>query len=68
MRIKINLKACIKTGQCYYMHPDLVERGQDDSPIVIDREITEGERPDAESLIGSCPVGAIRLSRKTQTG
>lgn len=67
MRIKINLKTCIKTGQCYYMNPDLVQRGPDDSPLVIDRDLTEEERPVADSLIGSCPVGAIRLSRNGKT-
>ncbi len=63
MKIKINLNACLKTGQCYYTFPEWVSRGEDDGPNPTKDEIPDEQLEDLNELIACCPVGAIRLAK-----
>ena len=66
MKLQIDLKKCARTGQCCYMHPELVRRGVDDWPEVIVEQSTP-ERSTAEQIeaaaevVDLCPQVAIVL-------
>lgn len=61
MKLAIDLKKCARTGQCYYMHPELVCRGADDWPEVIVSEPAAAQREAAEDAVDLCPQGAVVL-------
>ena len=64
LRIEIDLKRCLKSGQCCYMFPDLI-RLRDDSfpeilPAIADgHQLVDLER--AEELVDTCPAMAIHI-------
>ena len=60
-RIRIDAGTCIKSGQCYYLHPRLVRRGEDNGPVVVARHLAADELEEADSLLDVCPTGAIEL-------
>jgi len=61
-KIAIDLDTCIRTGQCYYMHPVLISAREDGYPQVINPQfISEADMQEAEILLDVCPVGAISL-------
>ncbi len=64
MKLEIDLKRCARTGQCYYMHPELVRRGADDYPELIVVEPGEDQREAAEDVVDLCPQMAINLHEK----
>ena len=33
--LKIDLELCIRSGECYYNHPDLMKMSQDGSPTLL---------------------------------
>lgn len=61
MRLKIDLKTCAKSGQCYYMHPELVRRAEANLPELIAETVPESLREDAETLADICPTGSIEI-------
>lgn len=61
MRLRIDLKTCAKSGQCYYMHPELVRRGKANLPELIAGDVPEALREDAETLADICPTGSIEI-------
>ena len=62
MRIQIDLKKCKKSGQCYYMHPGLIQRGEGNLPVVIGAEVPANMEAAADELLDVCPTGAIDLA------
>lgn len=61
-KIVIDLDTCIRTGQCYYMHPSLIVAREDGYPQAINAQSVAGpDMQEAETLLDVCPVGAISL-------
>ena len=61
-RIIIDLDICIRAGQCFYMHPELVAMREDGYPMVIGAVLSaDGDLEEAGTLVDVCPVGAITL-------
>lgn len=60
-RIQIDLNRCTKSGQCYYLYPSLVRRGEDNNPVVAVEPLDAAQRADAETMVDACPTGAIEL-------
>ena len=61
VRIEIDRKLCLKSGQCSYLHPELFGRDDDDFPVAKieapGAELIEG----AEQAVELCPAGAIAI-------
>lgn len=64
-RIRIDLNSCLRTGQCFYMHPKLVREAERGYPAPVDPDgVTDpAERSEAEMLLDACPAGAITLEK-----
>ena len=66
VKLQIDLRKCARTGQCYYMHPELVRRGADDWPEAIvapsapERSMAE-QIEAAADVVDLCPQVAIVL-------
>lgn len=61
MRLVIDYKKCLKSGQCSYLHSELITAGADGTPRVITEQIEESLRDAAEDVVDLCPSGAIAL-------
>jgi len=61
MRLVIDYKKCLKSGQCSYLHSELITAGADGTPRVIIEQIEEHLRDAAEDAVDLCPSGAIAL-------
>jgi ferredoxin len=61
MKIEINRRSCLKSGQCSYLHPELFERDGDDFPIAKTEQVSESLIEGAEEAIELCPASAITL-------
>lgn len=61
MQLKIDLKTCAKSGQCFYMHPELVRRGDNNLPELIAETVPDALLEDAETLADICPTGSIAI-------
>ncbi|MGI9324700.1 MAG: ferredoxin [Pseudomonadales bacterium] len=62
--IEINLKKCIKSGQCCYMFPDLVRLREDGFPAPLPQIANGHQAVDlnrAEELVDTCPAMAIHI-------
>ena len=60
--IVIDLDACVRSGQCFYMHPKLVRMRDDGYPELVSAEPLSPQAIDeALRLIDACPAGAIRI-------
>lgn len=61
MRLTVNYRTCLKTGQCYYLHPELFRQREDFYPAVLVERLDEGLRAAAEDAIDLCPSRSIRF-------
>jgi ferredoxin len=61
MRLVIDYKKCLKSGQCSYLHSELITADADGTPRVITEQIEEPLRDAAEDVVDLCPSGAISL-------
>lgn len=61
MRLIIDYNKCLKSGQCSYLHAELIKADADGTPSVIVEKIGEDLRADAEDAVDLCPSGAILL-------
>ena len=60
-KLVINRRACLKSGQCSYLQPDIFARDGENWPVVT-VERPEGEQIDrANDAIEMCPAQAISL-------
>ena len=58
----IDLNKCIRSGECYYNHPDLMKMNDDGRPkLLVSIIATERHRVEAEQAIEVCPARAISL-------
>ncbi len=62
MRVKVDLKKCTKSGECYYNHPSLFKVDDEGFPV-IQMDPLEGEDMEIEAQQASevCPVEAITV-------
>lgn len=61
MRIEIDRKTCLRSGQCTYLHPKLFREGSDGYPIASQEEVPADLEAEAEDAAEICPSGAIAL-------
>jgi ferredoxin len=61
MKLTVDRKICLKSGQCTYLHPELFRERPDGYPEVIVEEVTEALRKGAEEAAELCPASAISL-------
>jgi len=64
MRLVVNHKKCLRSGQCAYLHPELFKTGPDGAPIVLVDPIGDDLREVAEDAADLCPSGAITLEEE----
>ena len=58
----IDLDKCIRSGECYYNHPDLMKMNDDGTPTLLVSIIaTDRQRMEAEQAMEVCPAQAISL-------
>lgn len=61
MRLTVNLRTCLRSGQCYYLHPQLFREGDEGFPVVL-LERPEGELlEEAKDAAELCPSSSIAL-------
>ena len=62
MKLKIDLDKCIRSGECYYNHPEIIRMHDNGDPEIIASEINTPElKRHAEQAIEVCPAVAISL-------
>jgi ferredoxin len=61
MRLVIDYQKCRKSGQCSYLHAELITADPDGRPRVIVETISDEFREAAEDVVDICPSGAIVL-------
>ena len=61
MRLVIDYQKCRKSGQCSYLHAELIRADPNGTPRVIVEVIGETLREAAEDVVDLCPSGAIEL-------
>lgn len=59
MRLVIDYQKCRKSGQCSYLHPELITADPDGTPRVVIEAIDGVLREAAEDAVDICPSGAI---------
>lgn len=64
MNLAVDLKKCLRSGQCFYLHPELFKEGDDGYPLVLVAEPDAEQQAAAEEAEELCPGQAIRLERK----
>jgi ferredoxin len=61
MKVVVDHKLCLKSGQCTYLHPEVFKEGPDGYPVplveTLEGELLEG----AEDAAEICPSGALAL-------
>lgn len=53
--------ACISSGQCVLIDPELFGFADDGSTRVLVDEVTDDTLPGASAAVANCPIGAIHL-------
>lgn len=61
MRLVIDYQKCLKSGQCSYLHAELIKADPDGTPRVIVEQIGADLQAAAEDAVDLCPSGAIAL-------
>lgn len=64
MRLVIDYTKCLKSGQCSYLHAELIKADADGTPRVIVEKIGDDLRANAEDAVDLCPSGAIVLVKE----
>lgn len=60
--LQIDLAQCIRAGECYYNHPELMKMNDDGTPkLLVELIATDRHRQEAEQAIEVCPARAISL-------
>ena len=63
--LKIDLKKCLKAGECYYNHPDLFKATDSAYPMLLAAHpSTEREIREAKEAVEVCPSGAISFEER----
>ena len=53
--------ACIGSGQCVIVDPELFDFDDDGATRVLVAEVTGDKLPSASTAVANCPIGAIHL-------
>ena len=62
MRVRIDLDVCVRAGECYYNHPELVRMQDSGDPALIATELDDPELiRHAREAVEVCPSSAITL-------
>lgn len=62
MKVRIDLDACIRAGECYYNHPEVFRFSQSGDPEIVARELDTPELiKHAREAAAVCPASAIIL-------
>ncbi len=62
MRVKVDLKKCTKSGECYYNHPSLFKVDDEGFPVIqMDPLVGEDMEIEAQQASEVCPVEAITV-------
>ncbi len=62
MRVKVDLKKCTKSGECYYNHPELFKVDSEGFPVIqVDPLDSEDIKIEAQQASEVCPVEAITV-------
>ncbi len=61
MRLVVNYQKCRKSGQCSYLHAELITADPDGTPRVVVDTLSADLREAAEDVVDLCPSGAIAL-------
>jgi len=59
-RLRID-DACISSGQCVLIDPELFGFGDDGTTRVLTGEVAGDDLPGADAAVANCPIGAIHL-------
>ncbi len=61
-KLTINLDLCIRSGECYYNHPELFQRTSSGDPDLIVTDLTiDEQKQHAREAAQVCPAQAIRI-------
>ncbi|MBQ61581.1 MAG: ferredoxin [Gammaproteobacteria bacterium] len=63
MKIKIDLDRCYMSGECFYNHPELFQRGEDGFPVLRTDEPEGDLKKHGDEAIEVCPAAAITLEK-----
>jgi ferredoxin len=61
MKVKVDFEKCLKSGECYYNHPELFRMGDEGFPIVLVDELDDNMQRHAAQAKEVCPAVAISL-------
>ena len=61
MKIVVNKDICFKTGQCYFLHRELIEEGIDNYPAPLVDQVPEDKLEEAMEMVRACPSGALSI-------
>ena len=62
MRVKVDLKKCTKSGECYYNLPSLFKVDDEGFPVIqMDPLVGEDMEIEAQQASEVCPVEAITV-------
>ena len=61
MKITINKDICFKTGQCFYLHKELMQEGLDNYPELLVDDIPPELEDAAIEMAQACPSGALGI-------
>ena len=62
MKIAIDKDICFKTGQCFFLHKDIMQEGLDNYPDpLITGDVPEDKLEEAMQMTQACPSGALSL-------
>ena len=53
--------ACVGSGQCVLIDPELFDFDNDGTTRVLVTEVTGEKLPNASAAVANCPVGAVHL-------
>jgi len=59
MKLSVDRKTCLRSGQCTYLHPKLFKEGEDGYPVVLVEDVPDDLKQEAEDAADICPSGAI---------
>ena len=53
--------ACVGSGQCVLIDPELFDFDDDGTTRVLAGKVTGAQLPTASSAVANCPIGAIHM-------
>jgi ferredoxin len=61
VRVVINRRTCLKSGQCTYLHPELFREDSDGFPVALVAELEDEQMEDAQDAADICPSQSITI-------